>query len=130
MKKVKNLISNANIQLYIFLTILFCLNEFARKFQIRDESPIWNLLTYNLGIDTAPFKTFYYWYPVFFIPLLILIFVTFFFSSENPFSQKNLTKVNKYLFLPFVVLFTVYILCAYSSLLVNYTELVKYLAIN
>lgn len=130
MKKVKNLISNANIQLYAFLIILFCLNEFAGKFQIRDESPIWNLLTYNLGIDTTPFKTFYYWYPVFFIPLLILIFVTLFFSGENPFSQKSLTKVNKYLFLPFVVLFTVYILCAYSSLLVNYTELVKYLALN
>ena len=130
MKKVKNLISNANIQLYIFLIILFCLNEFAGKFQIMGESPMWKFLTFERGIDTAPFKTFYYWYPVFFIPLLILIFVTLFFSDENPFSQKSLTKVNKCLFLPFAVLFTVYILCAYSSLLANYTELVKYLAIN
>lgn len=130
MKKVKNLISNANIQLYIFLIILFCLNEFAGKFQIMGESPMWKFLTFERGIDTTPFKTFYCWYPIFFIPLLILIFATFFFSGENPFSQKSLTKVNKYLFLPFVVLFTVYILLVYNSLLVNYTELVKYLVIN
>ncbi len=130
MKKAKNLISNANIQLYAFLIILFCLNEFAGKFQILDDFPIWEFLTFQRGVDTTPFRTFYYWNPVFFIPLLILIFVTFFFSGENPFSQKNLTKVNKYLLLPFTVLFTACILCTYSSLLVNYTELVKYLALK